>query len=144
MVDPQPNQIQNYPQVGELKYLFRKDLTYCDMNYGLLLTKRATNYFNALPESIQNQIENETLMVKLYTPMGAIGAVVIKRFRQKNSHYYKLMKQDWSGIAHVNGFSIHAQIDCWCVYNPQADEGEQLSLLIQKVIIYKIIIFFLI
>lgn len=141
MEDPHPNQIQNYPQVGELKYLFRKDLTYCDMSLGLLLTKKKTNYFNALPELIQNQFENESLMVKLYTPMGAISSVAIKRFKQKNSTYYKVMRQDWNGIAQVNGFSIHVQVDCWCVYNPQADEGEQLSLLIQKVTTHMIAIF---
>ncbi|KAK9189816.1 hypothetical protein WN943_018415 [Citrus x changshan-huyou] len=73
MEDPQPNQIQNYPQIGELKYLFRKKLTYGDLNHALRLTGSTTNYFNEFPESIFE----DGLLVKLYTPAADADYVVI-------------------------------------------------------------------
>ena len=32
MENPQPNQTRNFPQIGELKYIFTKKLTYGDLN----------------------------------------------------------------------------------------------------------------
>ena len=126
MEDPQPNQIQNYPQIGELKYLFRKKLTYGDLNHALRLTGSTTNYFNEFPESIFE----DGLLVKLYTPAADADYVVMRRVREKNKFYYRVAKQTWceyNGIAQVNGFSINDKIGCWCV------KGEIISLLIQSV-----------
>ena len=130
MENPQPNQTRNLPQIGELKYIFTKKLTYGDLNQALRLTRSTTDYSYEFTESIFE----DGLLVKLYTP--AADYVVMQRFREKYKLYYRLTKQiqcEDNGIAHVNGFSTSDQIDCWCVYNLEGAKGEVISLLIQRV-----------
>ncbi|KAK9292843.1 hypothetical protein L1049_020823 [Liquidambar formosana] len=115
MENPQPNRI-NYPDDGELTYLFHKKLTKSDMEGGLLLVKQSTNYLNSLPLSntMRGSFSAGGLPSQLYAPN--YSAPVLIKGNVGRSSSFKLDYGSWQNIALQNGFRRGHEIDCWALY----------------------------
>ncbi|KAK9265918.1 hypothetical protein L1049_012597 [Liquidambar formosana] len=115
MENPQPNRI-NYPDDGELTYLFHKKLTKSDMEGGLLLVKQSTNYLNSLPLSntMRGSFSAGGLPSQLYAPN--YSAPVLIKGNVGRSSSFKLDYGSWQNIALQNGFRRDHEIDCWALY----------------------------
>ncbi|KAJ4721137.1 hypothetical protein OWV82_008859 [Melia azedarach] len=133
MENRKPKQVKNYPENGEMKYLFRKKLKDMDTKT-LLLVQESTKYFPGFPESRIAQMNGGIFEVMLYTPKADPTPVFIKR-KQVQTTTYHLKQAEWRAVLGRNEFEIGDEIDCWAIYNASAahaDEGQCLSLVIEK------------
>ncbi|XP_048135111.1 uncharacterized protein LOC125315099 [Rhodamnia argentea] len=128
---PQPDRILNYPQNGELKYLFRKKLTISDLAMGLILTRMPTNFLIGVSRGVLDAIMKDGLMVRCYTP--AIHHHVVLTFDGHEASFRFQRSGGWDEIAEVNRFGIGHQIDCWSLYDAEDGPHGKLGFLVQRV-----------
>ncbi|XP_056164385.1 uncharacterized protein LOC130137391 [Syzygium oleosum] len=128
--DPQPDKILNYPQNGELIFLFRKKLISYDFQRALVLTAFSSYHLRSLPGLLLDVITGDGLMVWCYTPAIHRG-VVLRSHRDMPNFQFK--KSGWDQIVAANGFLIGQLIDCWALYDAEDGLHGNLSFLIQPV-----------
>ncbi|KAJ4721136.1 hypothetical protein OWV82_008858 [Melia azedarach] len=101
MENPKPKQVKNYPENGEMKYLFRKKLSKTDTKK-LLFVQDSTAYLEGLlPESIKAKMNDGVFEAKLYTQKDPTR-VFIKRKEIQTSYY--LQQTEWRAILSRNEF----------------------------------------
>ncbi|KAL3731943.1 hypothetical protein ACJRO7_028754 [Eucalyptus globulus] len=128
---PQPDKILNYPQNGELKYLFRKKLTGSDVKRGLALTAYSNYHLRNLPRPLLDVIARDGLMVWCYTPAVHHSGIVLKDNPDMTS--FRFQKSAWDEIVVANRFHVGQEIDCWCLYDAEDGLHGNLRFLIQPV-----------
>ncbi|XP_048135112.1 uncharacterized protein LOC125315100 [Rhodamnia argentea] len=126
---PQPDKILNYPQNGELEFLFRKKLTSSDMRTGLILTSYSNYYLRHLPRPLLDVITGDGLTVWCYTPAIHHSGAVLKG----HTTYFRFKKTGWEQISAANGFLTEQEIDCWSLYDAEDGPHGNLRFLIQSV-----------
>ncbi|KAJ4721135.1 hypothetical protein OWV82_008857 [Melia azedarach] len=125
----EPNQIPNVPQKGNRVHLFRKTLTQSDF-LNLEFPQPAIILLEGLPLNPRREL-NDGAEVPLFTPNIA-GTVRLTR-GQSGYITYRLRHKGWCKISGANRWVTGQQIDCWCLYDPDADLHKALTLLIQGV-----------
>ncbi|KAL3731942.1 hypothetical protein ACJRO7_028753 [Eucalyptus globulus] len=129
---PQPDKILDYPQNGELVYLFRKELTGSDVERGLILTELSNFHLRNLPRPLLDAIAGDGLIVWCSTPAIHHSGIVLRN-NPDMTRYFRFRKLGWDQIVAENRFLVGQEIDCWYLYDAEDGTHGKLSFLIRPV-----------
>ena len=111
-MDPQPENIPDYPPNAEVTFLFTKTLTKTDINKGLVFLKAGNDYIRDLctAAGIMETMINKGITTAVYTPIG--HAYMGLRLSTGNDPF-RLNKKGWDKLVEGNGFKEGVKIQCW-------------------------------
>ena len=141
-MDPQPDNIPNYPPNAQVTFLFTKTLTKTDIREGLVFIKAGNDYIKDLCTiaGVLEKVNNKEFKTTVYTPSSHTNiGLRLGSFRKDT---FRLNKNGWDKLVKENGFEEGVKIECWGLYDATQLPDDCINFLMRKAVITGIVILF--